>query len=60
MPTADRIASLGRTGKVSAISIASLGRLEVYERIYGGISRKIMDIVSRIIGIIKVTSRMDT
>lgn len=59
MPTADSIASHGKTGKVSALSIGSLGRLlKSVEEIIVGAKEEIIHLVSAIHPIMELISKV--
>lgn len=60
MPGAESIASHGRTKKVSALSIASFGRLQ---RLFGEIIEtartEIISLISRVLTVVNLESRVD-
>ena len=60
MPGAESIASHGRTKKVSALSIASLGRLQkALGEIVELARTEIISLISRTLTVLNLTSRVD-
>jgi hypothetical protein len=60
MPGAESIASHGRTKKVSALSIASLGRLrKAISEIVDLARTEIISLISRTLTVLNLTSRVD-